>query len=185
MGKSKYIKYIPNIFTLANMSSGLASILFLLQAEHQHKALVVPAFILIGGIADFFDGYFARKLNAITDMGKQLDSFADIITFGIAPIALLNYLSASEHSIPIIVSSLIFVLAGAYRLARYNLNDFKKHFIGLPITAAGVILAIYCVAYSYWIVNISTGVSITITVLVTVVLSILMVSKKKINRPLF
>jgi CDP-diacylglycerol--serine O-phosphatidyltransferase len=182
MYRDKLKKHIPNLFTLANMSFGLASILFLLQAGHPHKAIIVPIFIFLGGVADFFDGHFARTLNACTNMGKQLDSFADIITFGIAPIALINYLSVSEHSIPIMVASLIFIIAGAYRLARYNLRDFRNYFMGLPITAAGVILAVYCVVYSYLIAGWHSVIRTIITTLLLCFLSVLMVSRKKVKR---
>jgi CDP-diacylglycerol--serine O-phosphatidyltransferase len=182
MNRYKLKKYIPNLFTLANMSFGLASVLFLLQAGHPHKAIIVPIFIFLGGVADFFDGYFARILNVSTDMGKQLDSFADIITFGIAPIALINYLSVSEHSILIMVASLIFVIAGSYRLARYNLRDFRNYFMGLPITAAGVILAIYCVVYPYLIADLHSVTRTTITTLLIGLLSALMISQKTVKR---
>jgi CDP-diacylglycerol--serine O-phosphatidyltransferase len=182
MNRDKLKKHIPNLFTLANMSFGLASILLLIQADHPHKAIIVPVFIFLGGVADFFDGYFARTLNVSTNMGKQLDSFADIITFGIAPIALVYYLSVSEHSIFLMLASLIFLISGAYRLARYNLRDFSNYFMGLPITAAGVILAIYCVVYPYLIAGWHSVIRTIITTLFLCLLSVLMVSRKKVKR---
>ena len=182
MNKNKFIRRIPNTLTLINMSLGLAAVLFIIQTEHRQKAVIVPILIILGGIADFFDGYLARKLKVVTSMGKQLDSFADIITFGIAPICLVNYLVPDGHMILIIVSSLLFILAGAWRLARYNLNDFSSHFLGLPITAAGIALAIYCAAYPYWHAYLRPSVGAAITGMLIILLAAMMISKKKVKR---
>jgi len=170
------------MLTLTNLFLGLMSILFLTQAGHPHKTLAVMAFILLGAVADFLDGYLARRLNASTDMGKQLDSFADLVTFGIAPISLVNYLVPPAHSALILVSSLVFVFAGAYRLARYNLGDFSDHFVGLPIPVAGVAVAVYCAAYLQWGATQHPGGSTVITALFVLSLSALMVSRKKVKR---
>jgi len=118
MGQNKLIQHIPNVLTMINMLLGLTAILFIIQLEHAHKPLIITALILLGGIADFFDGYVARKFNVVTNMGKQLDSFADIITFGVAPIAFVNYIAPCEYFGIVTISSLIFVGAGAYRLVR-------------------------------------------------------------------
>ena len=175
-------KYIPNIFTFTNMLLGLLSILLLVQIEHPHKTIIVPAMILLGGIADFFDGFIARKLNVVTDFSKQLDSFADIITFGVAPIALINYLCSCNYKFFSITASIIYIAASAYRLARYNLNNFKDHFVGLPITAAGILLTIYAFAYPFWAYNTNRLQSTIITALFLLLLSALMVSKAKVKR---
>ncbi|MCL2545804.1 MAG: CDP-diacylglycerol--serine O-phosphatidyltransferase [Oscillospiraceae bacterium] len=175
-------KHIPNIFTLLNLSAGLTVILLLLQPEHPHKQLIAPVLIVMGGVADFFDGYLARKLNAVTDMGKQLDSFADIITFGVAPVCLVMYRMPHQYFTWIAAVCLLYVVAGAYRLARYNLNDFRDHFIGLPITAAGIILAAYCSIYSHWTNEAPPVINAAITGMVMLLLGIMMVSRKKFRR---
>jgi len=164
------------------MSLGLTAVLVLVQTDHPHKAVIAPALILLGGMVDFFDGYLARKLKAESDMGKQLDSFADIITFGIAPICLVNYIYSCHSPVLVIVASLIFMMAGAYRLARYNLNDFSSHFMGLPITAAGIVLAVYCVAYPLWMTYVDYGLCTTITSTFIILLSVMMISKIKVKR---
>ena len=172
---------IPNILTLINMSLGLCAVLLLIQTDHPHKAFISTALIMLGGIVDFFDGFIARKLNATSSMGKQLDSFADIITFGTAPALLINYISTCRPSILIIVSSLIFTVAGAYRLARFNLSDYQDHFLGLPIPVAGIALAIYSAAYTLW-PPVHPGICTVITASFIIILSVMMVSKKKIKR---
>jgi len=185
MTNNKFVKHIPNTLTLINMSLGLGAILLLIQSEHLHKTLLASVLIILGAFVDFFDGFFARKLNVVTAMGKQLDSFADIITFGIAPILLINYTSRCESAIFTIIPSLIFMMAGVYRLARYNLNDFSKHFIGLPITAAGVGLTIYCAISSFWLTSLRYDFHTVITIIFIFLLSFMMVSRKKVNRITF
>ena len=182
MNRGKLIKHLPNLMTLINMSLGLTATLILLQTEHPHKVIIVTTLVLLGGIADFLDGYLARKLNAVTNLGKQLDSFADLVTFGIAPVLLLNYLYSYDHYLIIIIASLIYIMAGAYRLARYNLNNFSSHFVGLPITAAGILLVLFVVIYLYHFNGHSPIVCTLITALVMIILSLLMLSNKRVNR---
>ncbi|MDR2167248.1 MAG: CDP-diacylglycerol--serine O-phosphatidyltransferase [Clostridiales bacterium] len=166
------LKHLPNLLTLLNLSIGLVAVLLVIQPSHPHKTLIIPALILLGGIIDFFDGFLARRLRASSQMGKQLDSFADIITFGVAPILLINYISHTHPTILIVVS-IAYALAAAYRLARFNLHDFSRHFQGLPITAAGLILAAYAAVYPQIPV---------ITPALILALSALMISKRKIKR---
>jgi len=182
MGNGRLLRRLPNILTLMNMSLGLSAVLVLLQTDHPYKAFIAPILIVLGGVADFFDGFLARKLNAVSGMGKQLDSFADLITFGVAPILLINYISACESFVVIIVASLIYIMAGAYRLARFNLADFSKHFLGLPIPAAGIALVVYSVTYPLWITPDYANIRTIITTAFIILLSAMMVSKKKIKR---
>jgi len=182
MGQNKLIKHVPNILTITNMLLGLTAILFIIRLEHTYKPLIITALILLGGIADFFDGYIARKFSVVTDVGKQLDSFADIITFGVAPVAFVNYVAPCEYFGIVTISSLIFVGAGAYRLVRYNLGDFRDYFVGLPITAAGVLLTVYCAAYPKWCEHLPTAICVVVTALFILLLSVMMVSKKKFKR---
>lgn len=165
------------------MLSGLAAVLLLLEHSHPHKTLFVTGLVLLGGIADFFDGFLARRWGVSSEMGKQLDSFADLVTFGIAPVALVNYITQCGHSLLVIFASLLYVAAGAFRLARYNLSDFSKHFMGLPITIAGVVLTMFSAAFFHLTPSAQppayTGIAMTAAL---VLLSIMMVSKRKIPR---
>jgi CDP-diacylglycerol--serine O-phosphatidyltransferase len=87
------------------------------------------------------DGLLARILNCTSDFGKQLDSLADIISFGLAPtfLILLYRLENMQWLGP--VAAIAFLICGALRLARFNLSAPSKGFTGMPITAAGVILS--------------------------------------------
>ena len=174
------IKCLPNTLTFLNMSMGIMIILLLSQDLYINKIALAFLFIIIGGVADFFDGYVARKLNIITDIGKELDSFADIITFGIAPIMMLNYVIPNNFMWAVIIWALVYILAAAFRLARYNLQDFSEFFLGLPITAAGIILGFYSFILQFFLL--STLMSVIITTVVIIILAVAMISKFKINR---
>ena len=180
--KDKITRNIPNFLTMLNMMLGLMSILLLMGPELLKKELIVAALICLGGIVDFFDGYIARKLKAVSNMGKQLDSFADLATFGIAPICLAYHAAPSEYSLFIAIPCGIYIVAGSYRLARYNLNDFSDHFMGLPITTAGILLSVYSAAQLQWADPQHSSLYAAITTMFILLLSIMMVSRVKIKR---
>jgi CDP-diacylglycerol--serine O-phosphatidyltransferase len=94
---------------------------------------------------DSMDGRLARMLKADSTLGKELDSLADIVTFGVAPSFLVFYTYFFQFGILGLIVSGLFPLFGAYRLARFNISPPKSslnYFIGVPITAAGGIMAI-------------------------------------------
>ncbi len=85
---------IPNLFTAFNMLSGIGAILLVMIGQVQYA----PYFIFLGALFDFFDGFLARKLGVTGELGKQLDSFADMITFGLAPgFIMWNMLILGQH----------------------------------------------------------------------------------------
>ena len=178
----KIVKYVPNFLTMLNMLLGFTSIQLLIRDAYPQNALIIAALILLGGIIDFFDGYIARKFNAVSNMGKQLDSFADLITFGIAPSCLAYYMAPHEYSLPVAISCGVFIMAGSYRLARYNIHDFNDYFMGLPITSAGILLGVYCAAQTHWGIYHQSSIWAIITTIFIFLLSIMMVSKVKIKR---
>ena len=178
--KDKILQNIPNALTTVNLLVGLCVIVYLMRFDHPNKAVTAACLILFGGIIDFFDGYAARRLNVVSDFGKQLDSFADLITFAVAPISLVH--AIFDLSLGIKLSTAFFVMAGIYRLARYNIGDFSKHFVGLPITAAGILLALYCAAFSFFggALNANTGAALTSVFIL--ILSLMMLCKLKFRR---
>lgn len=131
---------IPNIFTLSNLFCGFLSIVFAANHDFNNAALL----ILIGMMLDSMDGRVARMLNAQTTMGKELDSLADICTFGVAPSILVYYVSFSSYGMIGLWVAGLFPLFGAYRLARFNIStkSSNDYFTGVPITAAGGILTL-------------------------------------------
>ncbi|NNF01189.1 MAG: CDP-diacylglycerol--serine O-phosphatidyltransferase [Bacteroidia bacterium] len=171
-------KHIPNLLTLSNLLFGCLAIISVIKG----KIEVAAYFILIAAVFDLLDGLFARILNATSEMGKQLDSLADLISFGLAPtIIIYNILinselaSQSEYSVLLI---LIFPLAAAWRLAKFNIDDSQAYsFKGLPSPAAGILLASFGLPHvEVWFHDIFQA---PVILAVTWVLALLMVSSIK------
>lgn len=150
----KYLKWIPNALTLGNSLCGFAAILFTLQvydpgnAETVSSIFAFSAFMIICAMVfDAFDGYAARLLNAASLHGIQMDSLADMVTFGVAPAALVavmaHYLDGgnSNRFLLVWVLSAVYLGCAALRLAKYNVHAMleKKSsdkFSGLPSPGA-------------------------------------------------
>lgn len=163
----------PCILTLANLSSGVLTIIFAVQ----EKLPIAILFFVLAMFFDTIDGRLARYLNATSDFGKELDSLADLVSFGIAP-AIILYLSIDYHKstagILEYIVPVVFAVCGALRLARYNILNIKDHFVGMPIPVAAGLLLISIAAFkhiSYWYIVFSAF-----------LLSYLMVSKVKLPR---
>jgi len=146
---------IPNIITLTNLFCGLCAIIF----AFGENLILSGGFILIGAFLDFLDGLSARILNAYSEFGKQLDSFADIITFGVAPSMILFKLFTLEKTNPLFETStetlllspvilcLLTPICSAIRLAKFNINKHNTYFIGLPTPALGIFIAALAIEY--------------------------------------
>ena len=129
--------WIPNLITLSNLAAGFISVLFTLHAQFEIAALV----ILIACALDGLDGRIARWLGASNPMGAELDSLADVISFGAAPGFLLYALDLRNLGLIGALLSVLYVLSAAFRLARFNLGTIPGYFVGLPSTVAGGITA--------------------------------------------
>lgn len=178
------IKNIPNFLTLLNMLAGLAVLYLNIGKVKLDYRILSYILILIAVLLDAFDGWTARLLGAESDLGKQLDSFADFISFGIAPIAVLLEVLPIRSAPGILVVLLLYPLAGAFRLARYNLTDCSNYFTGLPITAAGFIQACFGLFLSSRFVFFPSWAVVTM-VLLTALLSAMMMANFKVSRILF
>lgn len=132
-------KHIPNALTCCNLISGCIATAFSLKGDFEDAFI----FIIIGAIFDFFDGFVARLLKVSSPIGKELDSLADVITFGFAPAGivfslLVNTETVTNHILHLIISSSAFLIAAfsALRLAKFNLDERQTQgFIGLPTPA--------------------------------------------------
>ena len=137
------IKYIPNTFTTLNLLSGCMGLISLYEGNIAQGSV----FILIGAVFDFLDGFSARVLNAMSRIGKELDSLADLITFGVLPSFIL-YFMIQEQGIPYIsLLSLLVVIGSAFRLARFNIDESQKEvFKGMPTPANAFLIAglVFC-----------------------------------------
>ena len=130
--------YIPNIIPCCNLTAGSLAVIMALRGTFEQAAI----FILIAAVCDFLDGLSARLLHAYSDMGKELDSLSDLISFGLAPglmvYALLNdYLLLPYGNLEYLAYiALLIPVAGGIRLAKFNVDDRQTtSFIGLPIPA--------------------------------------------------
>lgn len=133
------VKHIPNLLTLFNLSCGCYGVVAVFQGDIQTGAVMVWA----GALFDFLDGFVARALNRISSIGKDLDSFADLVTFCFLPATILFSLIEQNSTVlwlPFI--GYILVIFGAIRLAKFN-NDTRQseHFYGLPVPASGIFVS--------------------------------------------
>ncbi len=145
---------------------GMLAIIYTLDGRTQ----TAISLIFIAMLLDGLDGKMAVRLKAGSELGKQLDSLADLVSFGVAPAVLLYSISLHQFAVVGLFVALFFPVAGAFRLARFNMGPKKDNvFMGLPITIAGGALAsmgFYTGIISGWP-----------AVLLTLLLAILMVSR--------
>lgn len=169
-------KYIPNLLTFTNLWFGVFSILEIIKGNYVISAVC----ILISALIDRYDGRIAWYLNETSDIGRELDSLADMVSFGIAPALLifckLDFPHLGVLKIIGIGCLILYVTSGAYRLARYNTKTFDGVFTGIPITIAGCILALYSLALP----EKHTNAYLAFILMAT--LSFLMVSKIKLRK---
>jgi CDP-diacylglycerol--serine O-phosphatidyltransferase len=167
------MKQIPNLFTLLNLFFGCLAIICIMQTglnfsvdANGENMVMIPekiymasVFICIAAVIDFLDGFVARLLKASSEMGKQLDSLADVVSFGVAPgLIAYQFLRLSYAQQPDgldvntvwLLPALLLPCAGAYRLARFNIDTTQSHgFKGVPIPAAGLFFASLPLVYWY------------------------------------
>ncbi|MBP6429075.1 MAG: CDP-alcohol phosphatidyltransferase family protein [Bacteroidales bacterium] len=138
-------KQIPNTITLLNLLCGIMAIYTLYTTE----SLIIPSvLVIVGALFDFMDGLAARALKAYSNLGKELDSLADLVTFGVAPslitVDLLKEFSLSDAFLlkfPFLVFiPILMALMSAYRLAKFNIDTRQTMgFIGVPTPANALI----------------------------------------------
>jgi CDP-diacylglycerol--serine O-phosphatidyltransferase len=163
------LKQIPNLITLCNLICGCIAISFIMTANPHlittnggedyypiwgsPKLIYGSYFIFLAALFDVFDGMAARALKVESPLGKDLDSLADVVSFGVAPAMIiyqLIWMSVMKEpkalDVPSFYQFFAFLLpcAGAYRLARFNQNNKAQaqFFQGMPIPAAGILVAL-------------------------------------------
>jgi CDP-diacylglycerol--serine O-phosphatidyltransferase len=185
------MKKVPNIFTLLNLICGCLAIVYLLQngiiiveADPSpdnplgqeltllpERIYLAPLFIALAAAIDFLDGFFARALGASSDMGKQLDSLADVVSFGVAPSIIIYQLlrlslakedGGLEASIIWLIPAFVLAAAAAYRLAKFNLDTRQTHsFRGTPVPSVGLAVASFPLMYwtsnTEWVLDLLTN----------------------------
>lgn len=175
-------KHIPNILTSLNLFSGAVATVMAFNGQY----LWVVVWVIIAAVFDFFDGFAARLLKTYSPIGKELDSLADDISFGLAPsVAVFTFLKANVYKISdnaLICEYLpyfAFLLAvfSALRLAKFNVDERQtESFIGLNTPANAMFWVSFIYGLAYKVPFISSGLVYTVLVGV-LVFSILMVSE--------
>ncbi|MGD8190676.1 CDP-diacylglycerol--serine O-phosphatidyltransferase [Brevibacillus ginsengisoli] len=160
---SRLVKWLPNLFTMGNLLCGLFSITFMMSGYLRMAALL----IFLAAFLDLFDGRIARKLKVNSELGVELDSLADVVSFGIAPALLFRILA--PHSFLPSIAFVLYPAMGALRLARFNAKPTIGYFMGIPITFAGLTMA-------------GMGLFLYSNTFVTILLAILMVSPIRIRK---
>ena len=167
---------IPNIFTFINLTCGILSIISVINSNYFLSCI----FILCAGLVDRYDGKVARFLNVSSDLGKELDSLADLVSFGVAPSILtyfsFNFNTLGPKGIIGLILLLLFPICGAFRLARYNTVEFDGCFTGIPITVAGCFMAVYNL-FTY-----NKNITFIFPALFMIIGSYLMISKLKFKK---
>jgi len=176
------MKQIPNIITLLNLFFGCIAIVYILQpglvplynpagltlmpdvADSGTQYVSIPEqmfmaslFIALAAVVDFLDGFTARWMKATSSIGVQLDSLADVVSFGVAPsLIIYQFLRLSfaqqdnglDVSMTFLLPAFLVACAGAYRLARFNIDtEYTTYFKGLPIPANGLLIASFPLIY--------------------------------------
>ena len=131
----KLIK-LPDIISLLSVAFALLSIFSSIQKEFTSALF----FMLASVIADYADGMVARAIKRTGNFGKEIDSLADVIAFGVAP-AIFGYMVLGRDLFTM-AALIVFTCAGLLRLARYNISSPSDYFEGLPITASILLISL-------------------------------------------
>ena len=135
---------LPDLVTLINALLGFTAVLMMVQSPS--NAFHASILIILAVIADGLDGAIARSMEYGV-LGENLDSLADLISFGLAPAVIAYAILAPQYHYLICVVSGAFLACGILRLARFNAIDAKEGFMGLPITTSGLGVALYVLVF--------------------------------------
>ncbi|MCX7929394.1 MAG: CDP-diacylglycerol--serine O-phosphatidyltransferase [Chlorobi bacterium] len=143
---------IPNLFTIGNLFSGFLAIIYFAHGLTQpHSLLIGAQYILAAALFDMLDGIMARLTHSSSELGVELDSLCDVVSFGVAPSVMLYVAHYHDQGPAGLLLAGFPAIAGAYRLARFNVQltsfDDKLYFRGLPIPAGALTLVSYVVFY--------------------------------------
>ena len=147
-------KQIPNLLTCSNLFSGCIGIVYAFNGDLK----TVAFFVIISGIFDFFDGFAARLLHVKSDIGKELDSLADVISFGFLPgVIMFQLLKINSTTDFLPYAAFIIPVFSALRLAKFNIDARQtEDFIGLntPMNTFFIISLPYLIDDEAWLSNV-------------------------------
>ena len=157
-------RHIPNFLTALNLLTGVLGIINVFEGNYQHTLF----FIIIAGLFDFLDGFTAKFLQSTSSFGKELDSLADMVTFGVLPaLFLFKWATLTPSNLHWLAYSTVLIpVFAAFRLAKFNLDSTQSDaFIGLPTPAAAlltvtIVKASFLVSWIYFTPIYSLSVSL-------------------------
>ena len=135
-------KYLPDFLTAMNLVCGLIALTY----AFGDRPDIAFYLMLAAAVFDFSDGFAARALKAYSDLGKELDSLCDLVSFGVLPAVMLHrQMLSSGNSGWLCWIPLLLAVFSALRLAKFNVDE-RQHasFIGLPTPAAAMLCAAFC-----------------------------------------
>lgn len=152
-------KSIPNLFTCLNLLCGCLAIV----SVFHDNVMMLAGMVFLAAFFDFMDGMVARKLNAYSELGKQLDSLADMVTFGVVPGMVLHNMFVQYNAHEIITNIFLFSILkyfpfcvtvfAAFRLAKFNIDTRQTNsFLGMPTPAMGIFVTSLplIIKYDHW-----------------------------------
>jgi len=184
--------WVPNTLSLGNLTFGFLSILVASQAGNPQKEpekifFLAGVFIILAALFDGFDGMVARALNATSELGAELDTLADLTTFGIAPGFLMYKMVLEKYRLDLFDTGMffpigmllasVFPICAAYRLARFSVSHDPASFTGLPSPIAGVMIAFFPISFS------NKSISDIFTITAFILIALLMVSTLRYSKP--
>ena len=141
---SNYRGLVPGTFTMGNVVCGFLSLL----SSFEHNVTAACWFVVLAAFLDALDGKVARLSGSSSRFGVELDSLADLLSFGVAPAMIVYSIKLSALGKWGWIISIVYIMAASYRLARYNLladSEEKKDFVGLPVPAAALALVSFVI----------------------------------------
>jgi CDP-diacylglycerol---serine O-phosphatidyltransferase len=175
-------RHLPNAITLVNLACGVLGIcaVFLGQVH------LLPWLVGLALLADFLDGYLARALKASSELGLQLDSLADLVTFGVLPGMILFYMGTDrlENTQTIAApgwayAALLYPVFAAYRLGKFNIDTRQsENFLGMPTPAGGMLVLGLLQSYLQEASSIANWLQCPLNIAkIAVILSVLMITE--------
>ena len=169
-------KHIPNLLTCGNLLAGSLAVVFTL---YHHRPDIAMALIVLAAVFDFFDGLVARALGVSSPIGKDLDSLADVVSFGLAPATLVWY-TLQGLGITSVWSYGVFLLVAfaALRLAKFN-NDTRQStsFLGLPVPSNALFFLGYTSSLSMVVFLLGSVGTLVVTLVLTLLFGSLMLGE--------
>ena len=170
------MKHVPNLITCLNLLAGSFACVMALKFNNYTGAFI---FVAMAAVFDFLDGLAARLLKAYSNIGAELDSLADVISFGLAPGCIVySYFASYTSVVDFHLFAFLLPVFSALRLAKFNVDDRQTtSFLGLAVPASGLFWSSFIPSIPWIAPSLSMDAQLTIVVVLIIVFCVLMVSE--------